>query len=149
MGLSLLSLSRLREARSGMRSRSARGLMTTLGDILQELTELRAMKRVLRQQEAEILADERFPIKGNPKHYENAIYQINAPLAFIQQDMQSRMGLIRRAMNAADAAVMTDAERDRVKIPEVVALQREHKRFQRELQSIRSITHRALGDVTL
>ena len=38
-------------------------------------------------------------------HYETAVYQINAPLAFIQQDMESRMSVLKRVRELINKAI--------------------------------------------
>ena len=38
-------------------------------------------------------------------HYKTAVYQVNAPLAFIQQDMESRMSVLKKVRELINKAI--------------------------------------------
>lgn len=45
-------------------------------------------------------------INKDPRfHYDTAVYQVNAPLAFIQQDMESRMSILKRVRELINKAI--------------------------------------------
>ena len=84
--------------------------------LVEIVKDLKGIKKHLGAGEGEKLSDliqyvdsETEKIDKDPRfHYPTAVYQINAPLAFIQQDMESRMSVLKRVRKLIDEVIKVE-----------------------------------------